>query len=32
MDGFDDEKRTLSVERHTSNIQNLKRKMISEIF
>jgi SNF2 family DNA or RNA helicase len=32
MDGFDDEKRTLSVERHISNIQNSKRKMISEIF
>lgn len=32
MDGFDDEKRTLSVERHISNIQNLKRVMISEIF
>lgn len=32
MDGFDDEKRTLSVERHISNIQNLKREMISEIF
>lgn len=32
MDGFDDEKRTLSVERHISNIQNSKREMISEIF
>ena len=32
MDGFDDEKRTLSVERHISNIQNSKRAMISEIF
>jgi SNF2 family DNA or RNA helicase len=32
MDGFDDEKRTLSVERHISNIQNSKRAMISELF
>ena len=32
MDGFDDEKRTLSVERHISNIQNSKRAMINEIF
>ena len=32
MDGFDDEKRTLSVERHILNIQNSKRAMISEIF
>ena len=32
MDGFDDEKRTLSVERHISNIQNSKREMIKELF
>ncbi|NBU92822.1 MAG: TonB-dependent receptor [Flavobacteriia bacterium] len=32
MDGFDDEKRTLSVERHISNIQNSKRAMIKELF
>jgi SNF2 family DNA or RNA helicase len=32
MNGFDDEKRTLSVERHISNIQNSKRAMIKELF
>jgi SNF2 family DNA or RNA helicase len=32
MDGFDEEKRTVSVDRHISNVQNMKREIIADMF
>ena len=32
MDGFDEEKRTISVDRHISNVQNMKREIIADMF